>query len=91
MDPHGTAAASTAKKTFDWLIGKVASKSIFGKWKLKSKSPEMLAALGALSAYWGHDPDVQNIVKIAVKTGDLELRRAMSAPRASGKYKTATE
>jgi hypothetical protein len=42
------ASAIVSKKTYDWLLGKVASKSIFGKWKLQQKSPEMLAALGAL-------------------------------------------
>src|SRR5437867_4563721 len=81
VDPDGTAAARVGKKTFDWLVGRVASKSFLGKWKLRPKSPEMLAALGALSAYWGHDPDVRKIVAVAVKSGDPDMRRAMSATR----------
>ena len=90
IDPDRTVAAGRAKKTYDKLVGTVASKSIFGRWKLRPKSPYMLAALGALSTYWSHDPVVRKIVALAVKSGDLELRRAMSAPRASGQFKTTT-
>lgn len=85
------ASAIVSKKTFDWLLGKVASKSIFGKWKLQHKSAEMLAALGALSAYWNYDPDVQEIVSLATKSNDPELRKALSAGRVTGKFKAITE
>jgi hypothetical protein len=86
-----SASGNAGKKTFDWLVGKVASKSIFGKWKLQQKSPEMLAALGALSAYWNHDPDVQELVAMAVKSNDPEIRKALSAGRVTGKFKAITE
>jgi hypothetical protein len=86
-----SAGVNVGKKTFDWLVRKVASKSIFGKWKLRQKSPEMLAALGALSAYWNHDPDVQELVSMAVKSNDAEVRKALSAGRVTGKFKAVTE
>ena len=76
------------KKTLDWLIGRVAQRSRFlRQWKLQSKSPEMLAALGALAAYWMADPQVQEIVALAVKSGDPDYKKALAAPRTTGKFK----
>jgi hypothetical protein len=82
------AMAGGGKKTLAWLMGRVASKSRFlRRWQLQPKSPEMLAALGALASYWNHERDVQDIIALAVKTGDPELRKAMSAQRVTGKFK----
>jgi hypothetical protein len=89
-NPAATAAAS--KKTLDWLVARVAEKSrFFNKWKLRDKSPEMLASLSALAAYWGHDPEVQEILNLAIKTNDPEIRKSMAAQRVTGKFKAITE
>ncbi|HEU4994476.1 MAG TPA: hypothetical protein VFT29_06630, partial [Gemmatimonadaceae bacterium] len=84
-------SATAAKKTLDWLVNRVAEKSFFGRWKLKGKSPEMLAALGALAAYWSEVPDVQEVVGMAMRSGDPELRKAMAAQRVTGKFKAVTD
>jgi hypothetical protein len=91
-NPAATAAAS--KKTMDWLISKTARQSRFlRKWELLPKSPEMLAALGALVAYWHHDPTVQEIVTVAIKatTTDAEIRKALGSQRVTGKFKAITD
>jgi hypothetical protein len=86
------AAASNAKKTLDWLISRVADKSrFFGRWKLRDKSPEMLAALGALAAYWAQEREVQDIVNVALKSSDPDIRKALGAQRATGKFKAMTD
>lgn len=86
------AAAATGKKTMDWLIGKVAQKSRFlRKWELQSKSPEMLAALGALAAYWTQDPIVQELLNLAIKSNDAEMKKAMGAQRVTGKFKAISD
>jgi hypothetical protein len=86
------AAANASKKTYDWLVARVAEKSrLFRRWKLRDKSPEMLASLGALAAYWAHDPDVQDIINLAVKANDLEIRKALGAQRVTGKFKAITD
>src|SRR5205085_9358782 len=33
LDANPAQTAIAGKKTFDWLMGKVASKNMFGKWK----------------------------------------------------------
>jgi hypothetical protein len=93
IDMKDAAAAATAgKKTLDWLVSKTAQRSRFlRKWQLQPKSPEMLAALGALAAYWAQDPDVQEIINLAVKSGDPELKKALGAQRVTGKFKAITE
>lgn len=88
--PAATAAAS--KKTMEWLIGKVAKQSRFlKKWELQPKSPEMLAALGALAAYWTMDPTVQEILNICIKSGDAELKKALGSQRVTGRFKAITD
>jgi hypothetical protein len=88
--PAATAAAS--KKTMEWLISRVAKQSRFlKKWELLPKSPEMLAALGALAAYWTMDPTVQEIVNLGIKSNDPELRKAMGSQRVTGRFKAITE
>lgn len=86
------AAADGGRKTMEWLVNKVAQRSRFlRKWQLQPKSPEMLAALGALASYWNQHPDVQEIVNLAIKTRDPELKKAMGAQRVTGKFKAFTD
>jgi hypothetical protein len=86
------AVAGGGKKTMDWLMNKVAQRSRFlRRLELQSKSPEMLAALGALAAYWNHVPEVQEILNLAIKSNDAELKKAMGAQRVTGKFKAFTD
>ena len=89
-NPAATSAAN--KKTLDWLMSRVAQKSRFlRKWQLQPKSPEMLAALGALAAYWAQDADVQEILNLAIKANDPDFRKALGAQRVTGKFKAVAE
>ena len=86
------AAAAGAKKSMEWLMGRVAQKSRFlRRLELQPKSPEMLAALGALAAYWNHIPEVQEILNLAIKARDPELKQAMGAQRVTGKFRAITD
>ena len=86
------AVAGSGKKTMDWLMNKVAQRSRFlRKLELQPKSPEMLAALSALAAYWNNVPEVQDILNLAIKTNDPELKKAMGAQRVTGRFKAMTD
>jgi len=89
--PDAAASAAAAKKTLTWLLARVAEKSFFGRWKLKNRTPEMLAALGALASYWNHVPEVQAVIAIAQKLNDPEIKKAMGAQRVSGRFKAFTD
>lgn len=86
----GTVAAA-GKKTLNWLIARVAERGFFGRWKLKPKSPEMLAAIGALSSYWNQAPEAQAIIALALKLNDPEIKKAMGAQRVTGQFKAMVE
>jgi hypothetical protein len=82
-------APANGRKTLDWLVTRVAQRSRFlRQWKLQPKSAEMLAALGALSAYWMNEPTVQQIVALALKSGDPDYKKAVASQRATGKFGT---
>jgi hypothetical protein len=86
------AVAEAGKKTMEWLVNKVAQKSRFlRRWQLLPKSPEMLAALGALASYWNQHPDVQEIIQLAIKSRDPELKKAMGAQRVTAKFKAIVD
>jgi hypothetical protein len=86
------AAANSGKKTMDWLVHKVVQRSRFlRKLELQPKSPEMLAALSALAAYWNQVPEVQEILNLAIKANDPELKKAMGAQRVTGRFKAMTD
>ena len=76
----------------EWLIAKVAQKSrFFRRWQLQPKTPEMLASLGALAAYWSQVPEVQDIINLAIKANDPELRKAMGQSRVTAKFKAMAD
>jgi hypothetical protein len=86
------AQADGGKKTMDWLINKVVQRSRFlRRMHLKPKSPEMLASLGALAAYWSNVPEVQEIVNLAIKANDPELRKAMGSTRVTAQFKAMAD
>jgi hypothetical protein len=91
-DENPAATAAKNKKTLEWLMGRVARRSRFlRKWELQPKGPEMLAALGALAAYWAQDPDVQEILNLAIRSGDPDLKKAMGAQRVTGRFKAVID
>jgi len=91
-DENPSETAAKNKKTMEWLMGRVARKSRFRrKWELLPKSPEMLAALGALAAYWQQDSDVQDIINLAVRSSDPDLKKALGSQRVTGRFKAITD
>ena len=86
------AQADGGRKTMEWLINKVAHRSRFlRRWQLQPKSPEMIASLSALAAYWSQVPEVQEIVNLAIKANDPELRKAMGQSRVTAKFKAMAD
>ncbi len=52
----------------------------FGRRRLAPRSPEMLAALGALASAWRAHPDAVPLLELAVKSTDIEVLGAVLAP-----------
>jgi hypothetical protein len=53
------------------------------KWlrrrKLANKTPEMMAALGALAAYWKTDERAKDVIAMAEKSRDPDVRQATTS------------
>ncbi|MDE3173540.1 MAG: hypothetical protein KGN74_10755 [Gemmatimonadota bacterium] len=74
-----------------WLLRRVQRRT---KWmrrlKLEDKSPEMLAALGALAAFWREEPDTRDALALAAKSGDPDIRQTLTSPRLTGSMRAVT-
>jgi hypothetical protein len=57
-------------------------RTLFGREKLPPKSPELLAALGALAAGWGQDPTARRVLARAARSRDPEIRRTATTTSA---------
>ena len=78
-------AGASDQGTRDWLLRHATTRT---KWlrrkKLLHNTPEMLAALSALAAYWKDDPEAKDAVAMAHRSKDAEVRQAVSQPRVTG-------
>ena len=78
--------------TREWLLRRVVGRT---KWlhrlKLLSPSVEMLAALGALAAFWNDDPGVQDALNLARRSRDAEVRQTVAHPRVTGPMRAVSE
>jgi len=45
--------------------------------RLAPKSPEMVAAIGGLATRWPHDPAAREVLRLAAKSADPEIRAAL--------------
>ncbi len=61
----------------DWLARALVRKKFFGGRKLVDKSPDMLCALRALATTWRDDRSVADILALASKHRDGEVRAAV--------------
>ncbi|MEW5916889.1 MAG: hypothetical protein AB1762_10805 [Gemmatimonadota bacterium] len=61
----------------DWLSRALVRKKMFGGRKLVEKSPDMLITLRALATTWGDDRAVADILLLASKHRDGEIRAAV--------------
>jgi hypothetical protein len=74
--------SSLALETLIELSG--SGKTLFGRRKLAPTSPEMLAALQALHASWSDDPKARELLKVALKSKNPEIRNAVSSTGEDG-------
>jgi hypothetical protein len=61
----------------DWLARALVRKRFFGGRKLVDKSPDMITALRALATTWRDDRSVADILSLASKHRDGEVRAAV--------------
>jgi len=85
-------AARREAATLPWLLARVHRRT---KWlnrvKLYDKTPETLAALSALAAYWRDAPETKDVLAMAFKSRDGDIRQAVAAPRTTGSMRTVGE
>ncbi|HXN76204.1 MAG TPA: hypothetical protein VN876_06190, partial [Gemmatimonadaceae bacterium] len=85
-------AQQRTPETLAWLLSCVVTE---GHWprrpKLRPSSPEMLAALSVIAAYWASDPAAETAITLAERSRDSEVRAkvarrtAMTTPVAAPK------
>lgn len=72
------AASVRSPDVVEWVLRftMVGRKSFFGGERLPPKSPELLAALGALGTWWRNDSRAAGVLARALKSSDPEIRSA---------------
>ena len=77
-------AQQRGPKTLEWLLGHVVTES---RWprrpKLRSATPEMLAALSMIAAGWSNAPAAATALKLAARSKQAEVRAKLTRARAS--------
>jgi hypothetical protein len=73
----GAARARAARDVLLQLTS--GGRTLLGRERLASKSPELLASLAALAAGWASDPAVQAVLERATASKDAEIRLAATA------------
>jgi len=62
-------------ETLAWYLGFVLTETNWArKPKLRSSTPEMLAALGMIAANWGSHPGAETVIRLAEQSKDSEVR-----------------
>ncbi|HMI49699.1 MAG TPA: hypothetical protein VK481_13580 [Gemmatimonadaceae bacterium] len=70
--------------TLAWLLNFVVTETQWAKRpKLRAASPEMLAALSTIVAYWGNDPATEAVFKLAAQSKEPEVRAKVAGGRKS--------
>ena len=83
------AASTRTPSLVPWLLAKVeGKKGFFGK-KLADSNPIMLASIEALAQHFPDRPDVSDVIAIAAKSRDDEVRQAVTR-RASTSVRPST-
>ena len=74
-------AASKARAAMDYLLQLAVKKRRFWGQRIESKSPEVIAALAGLATHWSGEPKVKSVMALAARSGDAEIRAAISTER----------
>ena len=77
-----TIAGVRSPDVVEWVLRfvMVGRKRFFGGERLAPKSPELIAALSALGAFWRSDPRAADTLARALKHADAEIRTAAQTP-----------
>ena len=68
-------AQQRTPETLGWLLSYVVTEAHWSrKPKLRPSTPEMLAALSVIVAYWGNDPAAAPVITLAERSRDPEVR-----------------
>jgi hypothetical protein len=76
------------EETRQWLLGRATGRT---KWlrrkKIMHPTPEVLACLSALAAFWKDNPEAMEAVAMAHKSKNADVRQAVSQPRVTGRMR----
>ena len=68
-------AQQRTPETLAWLLSYVVTEAHWPrKPKLRPSTPEMLAALSVIAAFWGNDPAAEPVITLAERSRDPEVR-----------------
>jgi hypothetical protein len=68
-------AQQRTPETLTWLLRYVVTEAHWPrKPKLRAATPDMLAALSVIAAYWGNDPAAEPVITLAERSRDPEVR-----------------
>jgi hypothetical protein len=82
-------AQQRTPETLAWLLRYVVTEAHWPRRpKLRQSTPEMLAALSVIAAYWGHDPAAESIITLAERSRDPEVRAKVARKGAISKTVT---
>lgn len=70
---EGSASTLALETLLDVCSG---GKTLLGRRRLAPPSPEVVAAVGVLARSWSHDPRAQEVLELAGKSKDPEIRHA---------------
>jgi hypothetical protein len=68
-------AQQRTPETLAWLLTYVVTEAHWPRRpKLRSSTPEMLAALSMIAAYWGNNPVAETVIRLAERSKEPEVR-----------------
>lgn len=73
----------------DWLVKRALGRKRVFRRRLAEKSPEMLAALAGLAAYWNDAPEATPVLELAMRSSDPEIRAVVATRRGVGRLSVA--
>jgi len=72
-------ARASGPEALPRLVGLAGERRLFRGWRLATKSPIVLAALGALAQYWSAHPQAASLLALARSHPDPDVRLAAQA------------
>jgi hypothetical protein len=73
-------AASGTREGLELALNTTLERTFFGRPRLAAPSPDVIAALSGLAAFWRDEPRAATVLALAAKHSDPEVRAAASPP-----------